>query len=111
MEALLFVLMALAATLTLGLLVFGVVIFFRTRKHGRTASGDPIMSSQATVVRVRKLGSGRDADRELVLKLRNGLESTLVAGAVDAAPLRPGHTGVARWAGGRLLDFTHGKPA
>lgn len=107
MDALVVVLAVLAAVLTLALIVFGVVVLLRTRKHGRTADGKPIMSAQATVVRVRKLRSGRDADRELVLKLHNGLESTIVASAVAAAPLRAGHQGVARWADGRLIDFTH----
>lgn len=111
MEAFVLVLAILAGVLTVALIVFGVVVALRTRKHGRTAGGQPIMSAQATVVRVRKLGSGRDADRELILKLRNGLESTIVASAATAASLRAGHTGVARWAGGRLIDFTHAAKA
>lgn len=107
MDGLVYLLGIPAAILTVGLIGFGIMVWLRTHKQGRTASGQLIMSSEATVVAVRKLGSSRDADREVVLALPGGAESTLLADAADGARLKRGHKGTARWAAGRLIDFTH----
>lgn len=105
---LLFWLLGIAAALmTLGLVVFLVGLLIRTRRQGRTRSGHLIMESPVTVVKVRKLGSSAQADRELVLRLPDQMESTIVADAALGSKLKPGHKGTARWAAGRLLDFAH----
>jgi len=95
-----------------GLTVLGLISFLighavRGSKSGRAASGQVVKESPVTVLKMRKLGRGEDADSELVLQLPDRMERIIVADAALASRVQPGHQGKARWVGGRMVSFVH----
>lgn len=106
-ELLIWLLVIVAGLTVLGLISYLIGRLVHTCRQGRTASGSLVKQSPVTVLKVRKLGSAEESDRELVLQLPDRMERTIVADAAWASRLEPGHRGTARWAGGRMVSFVH----
>lgn len=100
-------LLVIVAGLTvLGLISYLIGRLVHTCRQGRAASGPPVKESPVTVLKVRKLGSAEESDRELVA-VAGPMERTIVR----TRPGRPGWspaTGAPlAGVGGRMVSFVH----
>ena len=68
-ELLIWLLVIVAGLTVLGLISYLIGRLVHTCRQGRAASGPPVKESPVTVLKVRKLGSAEESDRELVLQL------------------------------------------